>query len=55
MLRGCQLHCMPVFSEDCIPNPCLNGGTCSEEEVGISCVCLPGYGGHTCETGELLL
>uniref|UniRef100_A0A7M4EKG0 Brevican n=2 Tax=Crocodylus porosus TaxID=8502 RepID=A0A7M4EKG0_CROPO len=38
------------ISEDCIPNPCLNGGTCSEEEVGISCVCLPGYGGHTCET-----
>ncbi|CAM5174792.1 unnamed protein product [Eretmochelys imbricata] len=38
------------ISDDCIPNPCMNGGTCSEEEYRISCICLPGYGGDICET-----
>uniref|UniRef100_K7FMH7 Brevican core protein n=1 Tax=Pelodiscus sinensis TaxID=13735 RepID=K7FMH7_PELSI len=37
-------------SGDCIPNPCMNGGTCSEERDRVSCICLPGYGGVTCET-----
>uniref|UniRef100_A0A8C3S121 Brevican core protein n=1 Tax=Chelydra serpentina TaxID=8475 RepID=A0A8C3S121_CHESE len=40
------------ISGDCIPDPCMNGGTCSEEGDRISCICLPGYGGETCETGE---
>uniref|UniRef100_A0A674K615 Brevican core protein n=1 Tax=Terrapene triunguis TaxID=2587831 RepID=A0A674K615_9SAUR len=40
------------ISDDCIPNPCMNGGTCSEEGDRISCICLPGYGGDSCETGE---
>ncbi|NWY07175.1 PGCB protein, partial [Nothoprocta ornata] len=35
--------------DDCIPNPCLNGGTCSEDGERAGCVCLPGYGGSTCE------
>lgn len=47
-----QLHSLNVLSDDCIPNPCMNGGTCSEEEYRISCICLPGYGGDICETGE---
>ncbi|XP_003475441.1 brevican core protein [Cavia porcellus] len=38
-------------SGDCIPNPCHNGGTCLEEEEGIRCLCLPGYGGHLCDIG----
>ncbi|XP_006113957.2 brevican core protein [Pelodiscus sinensis] len=38
------------ISGDCIPNPCMNGGTCSEERDRVSCICLPGYGGVTCET-----
>ncbi|XP_028910527.1 brevican core protein isoform X2 [Ornithorhynchus anatinus] len=41
----------------CEPNPCQNGGTCYEDPgadrgaggAGISCVCLPGYGGSVCE------
>ncbi|XP_025899015.1 brevican core protein [Nothoprocta perdicaria] len=35
--------------DDCVPNPCLNGGTCSEDGERAGCVCLPGYGGSTCE------
>ncbi|KAF3822972.1 hypothetical protein GH733_010408 [Mirounga leonina] len=39
-------------SGDCVPSPCHNGGTCLEEEEGIRCLCLPGYGGDLCDVGE---
>ncbi|XP_069846300.1 brevican core protein isoform X2 [Dipodomys merriami] len=39
-------------SGDCVPNPCHNGGTClEEEEEGVRCLCLPGYGGDLCDVG----
>ncbi|XP_027469842.1 brevican core protein [Zalophus californianus] len=38
-------------SGDCVPSPCHNGGTCLEEEEGIRCLCLPGYGGDLCDVG----
>ncbi|KAJ6652753.1 hypothetical protein lerEdw1_010901, partial [Lerista edwardsae] len=34
---------------DCIPDPCQNGGTCTEEGDQTECLCLPGYGGDACE------
>ncbi|XP_060109704.1 brevican core protein isoform X2 [Heteronotia binoei] len=34
---------------DCIPNPCMNGGTCMEEGDHFVCLCLPGYGGDACQ------
>ncbi|KAJ7425214.1 hypothetical protein BTVI_03769 [Pitangus sulphuratus] len=33
----------------CVPNPCLNGGTCTEDDTHLTCLCLPGYGGSSCE------
>ncbi|XP_054938267.1 brevican core protein-like [Physeter macrocephalus] len=36
----------------CVPSPCHNGGTCLEEEEGVRCLCLPGYGGDLCDVGE---
>ncbi|XP_036872716.2 brevican core protein isoform X1 [Manis javanica] len=36
---------------DCVPSPCHNGGTCLEEEEGVRCLCLPGYGGDLCNIG----
>uniref|UniRef100_A0A803XLN8 Brevican n=1 Tax=Meleagris gallopavo TaxID=9103 RepID=A0A803XLN8_MELGA len=36
----------------CIPNPCLNGGTCIEDGTHPTCLCLPGYGGSSCERRE---
>uniref|UniRef100_A0A8D0KQC0 Brevican core protein n=1 Tax=Strix occidentalis caurina TaxID=311401 RepID=A0A8D0KQC0_STROC len=33
----------------CVPNPCLNGGTCTEDGAHLACLCLPGYGGSSCE------
>ena len=35
----------------CSAQPCLNGGTCSEEQSnGFSCQCALGWGGQLCET-----
>ena len=34
-------------TDPCIPNPCLNGGTC---DVGL-CTCTEGFTGQNCETG----
>uniref|UniRef100_A0A8C9NHW8 Brevican core protein n=1 Tax=Serinus canaria TaxID=9135 RepID=A0A8C9NHW8_SERCA len=36
----------------CVPNPCLNGGTCVEDGAQLTCLCLPGYGGSSCERRE---
>ncbi|KAM5256468.1 brevican core protein [Ctenodactylus gundi] len=38
-------------SGDCVPSLCHNGGTCLEEEEGVRCLCLPGYGGDLCDVG----
>ncbi|XP_006861664.1 PREDICTED: brevican core protein [Chrysochloris asiatica] len=38
-------------SGGCVPSPCHNGGTCLEEEEGVRCLCLPGYGGDLCDIG----
>ncbi|NXL87652.1 PGCB protein, partial [Alectura lathami] len=40
------LEAIPGEPGGCIPNPCLNGGTCTEDGA---CLCLPGYGGSSCE------
>uniref|UniRef100_A0A8C1L4N7 Neurocan core protein n=1 Tax=Cyprinus carpio TaxID=7962 RepID=A0A8C1L4N7_CYPCA len=35
--------------DDCQSNPCQNGGTCIDEINSFVCLCLPSYGGATCE------
>ena len=35
--------------DDCAPQPCLNGGTCSDGINEYSCDCLPGYSGTNCQ------
>ncbi|XP_004693709.2 PREDICTED: brevican core protein isoform X2 [Condylura cristata] len=42
---------MAPSSGNCVPSPCHNGGTCLEEEEGVRCLCLPGYGGDLCNVG----
>ncbi|NXP42522.1 PGCB protein, partial [Leiothrix lutea] len=43
------LAAVPGEAGGCVPNPCLNGGTCVEEGAHLTCLCLPGYGGSSCE------
>ncbi|XP_066062851.1 brevican core protein isoform X3 [Chamaea fasciata] len=43
------LAAVPGEAGGCVPNPCLNGGTCVEEGAHLICLCLPGYGGSSCE------
>ena len=33
--------------DDCDSNPCENGGSCTYEIVGYSCICVAGYTGDT--------
>ncbi|XP_019627708.1 PREDICTED: uncharacterized protein LOC109472382 isoform X32 [Branchiostoma belcheri] len=37
------------FPDVCDPNPCHNGGTCTERGNSYNCKCLPGYAGRNCE------
>ena len=44
-----------IFSsdiDDCQPNPCKNGATCTDQVNGFNCACVPGYTDKTCSTGE---
>ncbi|XP_034401341.1 brevican core protein-like [Cyclopterus lumpus] len=34
----------------CVNDPCLNGGTCTDWDGQIQCLCLPSYGGGFCQT-----
>ncbi|XP_071435671.1 brevican core protein isoform X4 [Pithys albifrons albifrons] len=43
------LAAVPGEPGGCVPNPCLNGGTCTEDGTNLTCLCLPGYGGSSCE------
>ncbi|XP_026155263.1 versican core protein-like [Mastacembelus armatus] len=37
-------------SDACVDDPCLNGGTCTDQGGQIKCLCLPTYGGDFCQT-----
>uniref|UniRef100_A0A3Q2DSS2 Neurocan core protein n=1 Tax=Cyprinodon variegatus TaxID=28743 RepID=A0A3Q2DSS2_CYPVA len=46
------LSMFPADIDDCQSNPCQNGGTCIDEINSFVCLCLPSYGGATCEKGN---
>ena len=39
---------------DCVNNPCQNGGICQDLFRGYQCTCAPGWNGNNCTTGEKL-
>uniref|UniRef100_A0A8D1PZM4 Delta-like protein n=1 Tax=Sus scrofa TaxID=9823 RepID=A0A8D1PZM4_PIG len=42
-------------NSSCLPNPCVNGGTCVGSGDSFSCICRDGWEGRTCTHSELAL
>ena len=38
--------------DDCVDNPCVNGGACIDKLNDYECQCQYGYSGPTCEDFE---
>ncbi|XP_038054085.1 uncharacterized protein LOC119726452 isoform X34 [Patiria miniata] len=46
----CDMYITVFDIDDCDPNPCLNGGTCSDGINSYTCTCAPGYTDSNCTT-----
>ena len=44
--------CLLSDINECLSNPCQNGGTCFDGINQYTCVCLLGFTGTFCESGE---
>lgn len=38
--------------DECLSNPCYNGGSCVNGVMKYSCNCKPGFTGSRCQIGE---
>ena len=41
-----------VDLDECESDPCMNGAECTNEASAYSCVCVEGFTGVNCETGQ---
>ena len=52
-VEGCAVFdCFSLFfleENKCHPNPCRNGGICTEADGGYICTCMEGFKGLTCQ------
>ena len=48
-IQGPKLFLFAVVRTKCKPNPCLNGGSCTDVKGGFECSCPYGYKGETCD------
>ena len=46
-------HQFTLDIDECSPNPCKNGGTCTDGLNSYSCSCQVGYEGDNCEISKL--
>ena len=43
---------MDISVIGCDNKPCMNGGTCTEQNNTVVCVCVDGYAGSDCRTSK---
>ena len=48
-VKNCNVSTAISHQSFCHPNPCYNGGTCSEAITGFSCECPSDYTGPFCK------
>ena len=50
----CNYRCINCFVDidDCQPNPCANGGSCTDGVNSYTCTCAEGYTGPNCNTSK---
>ena len=44
--------CTLLYIVVCLPNPCINGGTCVESNGSFNCTCREFFSGTNCEIQE---
>ena len=48
-------HSICLDINECEPQPCLNGGTCTDGINSFTCTCAEGWTGDHCEKSKFLL
>ena len=46
--------CFVIDINECVSNPCENGGACNDELNAYTCTCIAGYTGPECQQGEII-
>ena len=49
-----MIYIVFVDIDDCVSNPCLNGGACVDGVNGWTCDCGPTFTGYNCADGNVI-
>ena len=48
----CFIFVFTADIDDCVDQPCQNGGTCMDEVNDYNCICADGYTGKNCSISK---
>ena len=52
-IRHMFIYVVILEIDECASNPCLNGGSCTDDVDSYNCTCAAGYEGTDCGTSRL--